>query len=69
MSTIIVNVPDKEKDFFNDLLKKFKFKSHSISEEELEEAALAKWINDGMKSKDVPLKELYKFLKENGANG
>ncbi|HTA28795.1 MAG TPA: hypothetical protein VK809_13470 [Bacteroidia bacterium] len=68
MSTILVNVPEKEKDFFNSLLKKFKFKSHTISKEELEEAAIAKWIEKGMKSKDIPLKELYKFLKENGVN-
>jgi hypothetical protein len=68
MSTILVNVPKKEEDFFNNLLKKFKFKSHAISAEELEEAALANWIEKGMKSKDVPLKELYKLLKDNGVN-
>jgi hypothetical protein len=68
MSTILVNVPEKEKDFFNSLMKKFKFKSHVLSKEDLEDAAIAKWIEKGMKSKDIPLKELYKFLKENGVN-
>jgi hypothetical protein len=68
MSTILVNVPEKEKDFFNDLLRKFKFKSRVISEEELEESALAKWIEEGMKSGDVPIEELYKLLRENGGN-
>jgi len=68
MSTILVNVPEKEKDFFKDLLRKFKFKSRVISEEELEESALAKWIEEGMKSEDVPIEELYKLLRENGGN-
>lgn len=69
MSTVIVNVPEKQEDFFNKLMKKFKFKSHAISEKELEETALAAWIEEGMKSKDLPLKELHKFFKKNGISG
>jgi hypothetical protein len=68
MSTVIVNVPKKQEDFFNNLMKKFKFKSHAIPAKEMEETALAAWIEEGMKSKDIPLKELYKFFKKNGIN-
>jgi len=69
MSTVIVNVPKKEEDFFNNLMKKFKFKAHAISAKKMEESALANWIEEGMKTKDIPVKELHKFFKKNGING
>ncbi len=66
MKTIIVNVPDKDQSLFSALLKKFGFKSRVISEEEKEETALAKWIDEGMKSKEVSEEEVFSTLRKHG---
>ena len=67
MATMIVNIPEKEKSFFLALLKKFHFKSRELSEEELEDEALARWIDEGMKSEDVPIEKVFRLLEKHGA--
>lgn len=67
MATVIVNIPEKEKSFFLELLKKFHFKSKELSEEELEDEALARWIDEGMKSEDVPIEKVFRLLEKHGA--
>ena len=37
MKTVLVNIPDKESEFFNQLIKKFGFASRTISDEEKED--------------------------------
>lgn len=66
MRTIIVNVPERDESFFSTLLKKFGFKSRIVSEEEKEEAALAKWIEEGMKSEEVPEEKVFSTLRKHG---
>lgn len=66
MTTMIVNVPDREKGFFNSLLKKFGFKSRVVSENEKEEIAMAKWIDEGMKTEEVPEETVYRTLRKHG---
>ncbi len=66
MKTIIINVPDKDENLFNALIKKFGFKSRLINEEEKEEIALAKWIDEGMKTEEVSEQTVYSTLKKNG---
>jgi aspartokinase len=66
MKTIIVNVPDSDESLFNSLVKKLGFKSRIVSEEEKEEIALAKWIEDGMKSEDVSEEKVFSTLRKHG---
>ncbi len=67
MKTIIVNLPEKEESFFLSMLKKIRFKSQVLTEEELEDEELAKWIDKGMKSKDVPIEKVFQLLEKHGA--
>lgn len=66
MKTVIVNVPEKEELFFLSVLQKFRFKSKVLTEEQREEIALARWIEEGMHSEDVPLEKIYKHFKKHG---
>lgn len=65
MKTIIVNVPDKDENLFEALVKKLGFKSRTI-EDEKEETAIAKWIDEGMQSEDVAEGTVYATLKKHG---
>ena len=67
MKTVIVNVPAKDQDLFNALLKKLGFKSRVVSEDEKEETALAKWIDEGMESEDVSEETVFATLRKHGA--
>jgi len=67
MKTVIVNIPEKEESFFLSLLKKFHFKSRVVSDEELEDEELARWINEGLKSEDVPIEKVFQLLEKHGA--
>lgn len=66
MKTVIVNVPAKDQDLFNALLKKLGFKSRVVSEDEKEETALAKWIDEGMESEDVSEETVFATLRKHG---
>ena len=66
MKTVIIDVPENDLDLFNSLLKKFKFKSRTLSDEEKEEMATAKWINEGMKSEEVSEETVFATLKKHG---
>ena len=66
METIIVNVPGKDKNLFLSLIKKLKFKSRVLSEEEKEDMAIAKWIDAGMKTKEVNEEIVFATLKKHG---
>ena len=68
MTRVIVNVPEKEEDFFLSVLKKFHFKSHVLTDEEKEDIWLAKKIDEAEKEKgEVSEEEVMKILKRNGA--
>lgn len=69
MKTVIVNIPEKEETFFLSMLKKFRYKAQVLTEEELEDEALAKWIEKGMKSEDVPLEKVFGLLAKHRAKG
>jgi hypothetical protein len=69
MKTVIINIPDKKEDLLLSFLKKNHFKSRILKEEELEDEALAKWIDEGMKSKDVPIEKVFQLLEKHGAKG
>ena len=66
MKTIIVNVPDKDETLFSALVEKLGFKSHVVSEDEKEEIALAKWIDEGMKTEEVSEQTVYTTLRKHG---
>lgn len=66
MKTLVIKVPDKDEELFLALLKRFGFKSHLLSEDEKEDAALAKWIHEGLKSEEVSEETILATLKKNG---
>lgn len=66
MKTIVVNVPEKKEDFFLSLLKEFHFKSRVLSDDEKEEMAIARWIDEGLQSEDVPEEEVFNTLRKHG---
>ena len=68
MKTIIVNVPDKDESLLIGLLKKMGLKSKILSGEEVEDRLMAKWINEGMKSEDVPMEKIVEHLRKNGVD-
>ncbi len=68
MKTVIVNVPEKEELFFKTLLKKFHFKSRTLTAEEKEDVWLLKMIDEAENEKgEVSEEEIMKVLKRNGA--
>ncbi|MFI5218306.1 MAG: hypothetical protein ACHQNT_02375 [Bacteroidia bacterium] len=66
MKTVIVSIPDKKERTFTSYLKKNRYRSRVLSEEEKEEMALAEWIDEGMKSEDVPIEKVLKHLRKHG---
>jgi hypothetical protein len=66
MKTIIVNVPDKDESLFEAMVKKMGFKSRTINDNEREEKALAKWIDEGMATEDVAEETVFATLKRHG---
>ena len=66
MKTVIVNIEKNDEHFFKQLFKKFRIKARILSDEEKEEMALAEWIDEGMKSEDVPLEKVLKHLRRHG---
>ena len=66
MKTIIVSVPEKDENFFMMVLKKFRFTNRVLTDEDLEDDALAKWIDEGMKSEEVPEEEIFKIFRKHG---
>ena len=68
MTTMLVNVPDKEKSFFMAILKRFQFKSKVLSEEDKEDIWLSKMMDEAEEEGgEVSEEEIIKILKRNGA--
>lgn len=68
MKTIIANIPARDENLFIALFRKFKIKTRVLTEEEKEEMAMAKWIDEGMKSEDVPMKKVHEYFRKHGVN-
>ena len=67
MQTLIVNIPDKETIFFIRLMKKFKFNTSILTEEDFEDKdKMAQWIDEGMKSEEVSKEVVYETLRKHG---
>ena len=67
MQTLIVNIPDKETNFFISLMKKFKFNTSILTKEDFEdEDKMAQWIDEGMQSEEVPKEVVYETLRKHG---
>lgn len=67
MKTAVVSFPDNSEDFFLALMKKLRLKAHVLSEDELENKVLSKWISEGMKTEDVPMEKIFALLEKRGA--
>ncbi len=68
MKTIIVNVPDKDENLVAELFNKLHLKSRVLTDEELEDKLMAKWIKEGRKSEAVPLEKVYTYLRRHGVD-
>jgi len=66
MKTIIVNVPDKDEALFSALLMRLGLRSRPLTDEDREEQAMAKWIEEGLKTKEVATEEVLKALRKGG---
>jgi len=66
MKTIIVSIPEKKEDFFLAFLHEFGIKSRILTEDEKEDMAIGKWINEGLKSKDVSEEDVFNTLRKHG---
>jgi len=66
MKTVVVNIQKKDERFFLEFLKKIKVKARVLTEAEREEMAMAKWIDEGMKTEDVSEKKIFSLLKKRG---
>ncbi len=66
MKTIIVNVPEKIADEVAVLFKKFHLRSRVLSDDEMEDLAIAKSIEEGMKTEDIPEEEILELFRKNG---
>ena len=64
MKTVIVTIPDRKEKTFSSYLKKNRFKSKFVSAEDIEDAQLAAWIDEGMKTEEVPLEKIYELLEK-----
>jgi len=68
MTTMLVNVPEKEKSLFLALLKKLHFTSKMLSEDEKENVWLSKMMDEAEEEGgEVSEAEIMKTLKRNGA--
>ena len=66
MTTVVLNIPDKKENQLMSYFKKLHLKVRVIEKEE-DEDLIAKWIDEGIKSEEVPEEEIVKILKRNGA--
>ena len=66
MKTLVVNIPDRDENMFISLFKKLKFKARVLSQEEQEEMAMAKWIDEGAKTGEVSEKIIFETLRKHG---
>ncbi len=66
MKTIIVDVPEKDEALFSALLQRLGLRSRPMTDEDLEEQAMAKWIGEGLKTNEVPAEKILKALRKGG---
>ncbi len=65
MTSIIIEPKDKDEfDFLQNLLKKMKIKGKTLSNDDMEDYAIAKKIENGMKSKTVSKELIIDILKK-----
>lgn len=68
MKTIIVNVPENKENLLMKFIHELNLKSKVLTDEDFEDVVLAKWINEGMKTEDVPMETIFEVFKKNGIN-
>ena len=65
MTTVLLNIPDKKENLFMTLFKKHHLRMRVLKDDD-DEDAMAKWIDEGMKSEDVSEKEIFDIFKKHG---
>ena len=69
MTTVVLKIPDKKENYFLRLFKMHHLKSTVLTDEDLEDKELAKWIKEGLKSEDVPMEKVYQLLEKHDSKG
>ena len=49
-------------------MKKFKLKNRFLTDEEVEEMQIAKLIDEGMESEDIPKEKVYDYMRKHGVD-
>ena len=65
MTTVVLKIPKNKVPIFRSFLKKHHMKIHIIEKKE-DEDIMAKWIDEGMKSEEVPEEVVFETLRKNG---
>jgi len=65
MTTIVLNIPDTKESLFMNMFKKHRLRMRVLKDDE-DEYLLAKWIDEGMKSEEVPEEEIFAIFRKHG---
>jgi len=65
MRTAIVTFPDKKENLLTNYFKKHRLQMRILEPDE-DEDLIAKWIDEGVHSEDIPLEKLYELFRKNG---
>ena len=65
MTTVVLEIPKKKENYFLSLFKKHHLKTRVLEREE-DEDLIAKWIDEGMKSEEVPEEEIFAIFLNHG---
>jgi len=65
MTTVVLKIPDKKKVYFLNYFKKHRLRMHILRAKE-DEDLIAKWIDEGMKSEEVPEEEIFEIFRKHG---
>ncbi len=65
MTTVVLKIPEKKENYFLNLFKKHRLKTRVLEQEE-DEDLMAKWIDEGMKSEEVPEEKIFEIFRKHG---
>ena len=65
MTTVVINIPDKKESQLMSYFKKLHLKVRVIEKEE-DEDLIAKWIDKGSESEEIPMEKIYEYMRKHG---
>lgn len=67
MTTVVLRIPDKKEKEFQNFVKKHHLRKYLLEINE-DQDLMAKWVDEGMKSEDVPIEKIFALFRKNGIN-